>query len=1716
MSNSVSLPTLYQQFVHLSRYARYLDDKGRRETWQETVDRYVDFMIDHLGKNHNYKPDIGLENEIRSAILNQEVMPSMRALMTAGPALARENVAGFNCSYVAIDHVRAFDEILYILMCGTGVGFSVERQEICRLPAVPDGLERSGETIVVADSKRGWAVAFRKLLAGLYSGWIHDVDYSRVRPAGARLKTFGGRASGPDPLRKLMEYTVSLFKSAQGRQLESIECHDLVCMIADVVVVGGVRRCLPGNTPVMTPGGAVPISDIKPGDTVVVAGRTAAVTAHEATGKKSLLRIKHDFGVLECTPEHEVAVFNSMTQYEFKPASELTIGDRLVWDRVGYDGAATQAPPVENSGHFNASRVLQPCLDVDLAWLIGLFQADGYVGKRSIEVSGNSREKALLHRAAEIIYRQFGVESSVGPDGRSGVGYRLRANSTTLANWFLAHVKRPNTPLHIPDFIMNAPRHIRASFLAGLYDGDGRHNKKDNRVDQCATIYGGYASQVVTCLASLGVAAPVSFTSAQKRRDRGEDCQDHYTVRISGVTNRRAWQSLVGELCDKTEFEEIESTNAKDFSFPVSWAGQPNSTRRLNTSTIRYDFDLVPTSVVSIEKAGEAETYDIEVADLHCFSANGLVVHNSALISLSNLSDMRMRDAKAGTWWASHGHRALANNSVAYTEKPEVGHFMGEWLALYNSKSGERGVFNRAAARAKCDEIGRPSDRNFGTNPCVPGDTPILTSEGYVNIGRVVGEDITVWNGDQWTQVRPFSTGYNDTLRVTLDDGTELTCTDYHKWLVWRGWARGGSEHRVMARDLAPGDKLSKYGMPVVGCNNPADTDVTAYSQGFYSADGNKDRNFSWVYGPKAAVMDKLEGSFSEKDEENDRWRWTHGYFRKGKSWVPHERNLLYRREWLAGLLDGDGTVVRHPQSDSLQLSSVDLDFLKGVRLMLTTMGVQAKIGLMKSSGKKAMPGGVYGTQDCWRLCINAEDTQRLLGLGLDCKRLEIRRGEAQRDARRFVRVVSVERAERQETYCFHDPVAQRGTFNGIVTAQCGEIILRSQGFCNLTEVVARADDTVSDLHRKVQLATILGTWQSTLTDFKYIRPKWKQNAEEERLLGVSITGIMDCPLLQPSADKLPELLASLREFARDENVIEASQIGINPSAAITCVKPSGCRPEGELVTTDQGIFTLGDLLEDHPAGEEWHPVTGRSHRDYGAVTQSYDNGVAEVFCVQTGYGVQLKSTANHQWRVEGRFVRTDELRPGDRIDVEVGAYTATHEATLDGFIPVVSFRNDATAIKVPSHMDPSLAWVLGYLWGDGSQSAQRWRHRWVDAREENLQKLQAIMEDKFGLRAEYEKFTDRAAYQICYASKAFWIWMERNGFMKYGQFGDSLNNIPLKVRTSSAESIRAFLAGWADADGCVSRTKQGSKYTFTSADERFMRHAQHVALCAGLVIGVSINSRRRALSQRPMFLGSLSKAGCPIAFASFARHSTKAVGVVDFVYYKPCRETDRHPALGEVVSVTPCGTMPTFDVETEQHWFWAGGFASHNTVSQLVDAASGIHRRHSAHYIRRVRNDTKDPLTGFMAAHGVPAEPDVMNDSNVVFSFPQSAPEGSDMKDYTAIEQLEFWLQYRRHWCDHNPSTTVYVDEVEWPEVGGWVYRHFDEIGGLSFLPKDGGTYQQMPYEEVDADTLAPMVEAMPEEIDWTELREGDDLTVGSQELACQGGACEWNGSAT
>lgn len=795
MAIPVQLPTDYQNYIAKSRYARYLDSEGRRENWNETVARYFDYFESDLAEHHGYKVSPTLRSELMDAVGNLAIVPSMRAMMTAGPAAAKENLATYNCSYVPIDRVRAFAEVLYILMCGTGVGFSVERQVISQLPQVPDQFTNVADEIVVADSKRGWAQAYEELLNHLYAGRVPKVNVSLVRPAGSRLITFGGRASGPEPLVALFDFTIRTFRHAAGRKLNSLEVHELVTKTGEIVVVGGVRR--------------------------------------------------------------------------------------------------------------------------------------------------------------------------------------------------------------------------------------------------------------------------------------------------------------------------------------------------------------------------------------------------SAEISLSNLSDQRMRDAKSGQWYVDKPHLALANNSVAYTEKPEVGPFMEEWTSLYKSKSGERGIFNRYGAIEKIQRLGRRDHRfEFGTNPCVTGDTRLLTSEGWTPIGQAVGKSVKIWNGKNWSTVTPFSTGYNPVYTVTLSDGSVVRATGKHGWAVTpksRKTRKNVYEHpafvsgyrylqRVKTEDLVPGMTLSKFLLPEP-VQGGVDPEGDAYSQGFYSGDGVTGGTRSRVYAPKYAVVAALQGEVREEVPGYQSRDWVHGPM-LAKNYVPLNATLRYKLHWLAGLLDSDGCAVNPPYPkgySALQITSVDLEFLSDVKRMLFSMGSASHLEV-STQGHYGHIGPDDGTRSyfkpCHRLSISQVDTQRLVNLGLATERVVIQTQTEPLDARRkrYVSVVSVELTGEEETFCVTEPELGLCTFENHTTFNCGEIILRPRGLCNLSEAIVRENDGVGELREKVRLAAILGTWQSTQTRFRFVEPEWTRNAEEERLLGVSQTGIYDNPLLRGDLglEKLAPVLQDLRGEVIKANRVEAMAIGINPSVAATTVKPSG------------------------------------------------------------------------------------------------------------------------------------------------------------------------------------------------------------------------------------------------------------------------------------------------------------------------------------------------------------------------------------------------------------------------------------------------------------------------------------------------------------------------------------------------------------------------------
>ena len=955
------LPTMYQNFIHLSRYSRWLDEKGRRETWEETVTRYMDFMKWHLEENCSYKMPQTVYKEVKSYILELKVMPSMRAMMTAGEALKRDNIANYNCSFLIADKIRCFDEMLYILLCGVGVGFSVERQFITKLPTMAEEYHPTDTTVVVGDSKMGWAKAYKEVISLLLAGQVPQWDVSGIRPAGARLKTFGGRASGSAPLVELFNFTVQTFKEAKGRKLTSFEVHKLFCKIADVVVVGGVRR--------------------------------------------------------------------------------------------------------------------------------------------------------------------------------------------------------------------------------------------------------------------------------------------------------------------------------------------------------------------------------------------------ASLISLSNLSDDRMRHAKSGQWWVSNPELALSNNSACYTEKPDMGIFMEEWQALYNSKSGERGIFNREAALKTIAELNkragfdrRNSEWEFGLNPCFTGDMRLLTDAGYASFKELSDYCSPVTEGEDSktvTVIKPdgsesegtvWSNGIKQVVEIRFRNRDSITCTKDHVFQTDIGDCKAKflKDHRLV---------------PYVEMKD--DWYHDGFLAGFVQGDGCTGRLNSKSHKGLEVCFGRNDGDIAEMyGQKVGKW-YSREAMRVAREWELSPEPLPTRdlpanqcTSFLAGLFSANGCVINgHRVAFKTTNKNLAVDLKQVLKV---DFDINSYITVNKKK-KVKFSNGEYVCKESYDLNIGTFESILKFAENISFGQAYKRKNLASLLRIKSPQVMSVKPIGKQEVFDFNEPEGHWGVVEGVIAHNCGEIILRPKSFCNLSEVIVRAEDTFDTLKDKIRIATVLGTWQASLTDFKYISSKWAENCEEEALLGVSMTGIMDNEITNGSdlysEEYLITSLGLLREHATEVNKEWAKRIHINPAAAITCVKPSG-------------------------------------------------------------------------------------------------------------------------------------------------------------------------------------------------------------------------------------------------------------------------------------------------------------------------------------------------------------------------------------NISQLCDTASGIHARHSEYYIRSVKVNLNDPIAQFMLDKGFPYEPDINKpETAVLFRFPIKSPEGSITRTQkTAIEQLELWMIYKEHYCDHNPSCTINVKEKEWLDVGAWVYKNFDNISGLAFLPFSEHSYTQAPYQECAKEEYDGLALAMPKGINWDDLSEFEsgDMTTGSQELAC------------
>jgi len=594
------------------------------------------------------------------------------------------------------------------------------------------------------------------------------------------------------------------------------------------------------------------------------------------------------------------------------------------------------------------------------------------------------------------------------------------------------------------------------------------------------------------------------------------------------------------------------------------------------------------------QRAGNLLTR-IDILDIMNHLGTTLSSRRSAEIALVPWADPEAEAFAVAkrNWWEptadrpqGNPQRQQSNNSLMFYSRPSKYELAYVFQIMERAGGSEPGFINAQAAAKRAPWF-------KGCNPCVTGETPLLTRNGYLQIRDVVGKDVEIWNGDRWSAVKPFSTGINPLVKVVLSDGTELDCTPYHKFVVQDGY--NGKPHRLEARELQPGQKLAKFDMPIVERGFEIEGD--AYSQGFYSGDGNTDLNHSWVYEPKMVCADRLVGEVGTLTKYG-RATWKHGPMR-AKDFVPLDASLRYRRDWFAGLMDADGTVVSDVNGDGMQLASIDRAFLMQVRLLLTTMGVQAKLNLMHRDGRESdHPNFVgYKSQDCWRLLINQADTYRLMNdVDMTFERLQVRVKPPQRDARRFVTVEQViDLGTEVETFCVTEPFNNTVTFNGIVTGNCAEILLGDKSFCNLIEVdLAKFNGDENRLHTAMYLAA-RANYRQTCVDLRdeVLQASWHELNNFLRLCGAGSTGIVGWEYHQDAAS-----IRLLGEAAREGSNSMADELGLPRPKATTTIKPSGTL--SKIMDTTEGIHKpLGRYIFNNVNFSKHDPVVQKL-RDAG------------------------------------------------------------------------------------------------------------------------------------------------------------------------------------------------------------------------------------------------------------------------------------------------------------------------------------------------------------------------------------------------------------------------------------------------------------------------------------------------------------------------------------
>jgi intein/homing endonuclease len=1661
-----------QEFVFVRSYARWREDLKRRETWPEAVERYISFLKEECQLKGFQVPE-KVWRKMREKILTMQVMPSMRALWSAGEAARKSNLAMYSCTFSVAKEIRDFAESLYILCCGAGYGYSVEKFEVDKLPEVefPLGCD-SPFVYAVEDSKEGWADSIIFQITNLFNGVTNiSFNYDQIRPAGAKLITMGGRASGPAPLIRLHQFIFSIFEGARGRKLTSLEVSDIMNNIGEIVISGGVRRS-----------SEISFSDLD--DEEMRHAKDWPFPLYRSMSNNSAIY-------------HEKPSAVNFLQ-EWAALAKSGTGERGI---LNLGSIKKQAPKRRNASLIRGAN---PCVAAGTTIITpeGFVKIEDRVGIPTTIWNGHDWSEVIPQVTGE---NQEMVKVTLN-DGKTLV--------CTKYHEFDIHKEGEYSGDGAEDWVVQAQdlrqgMKLNRHYYPVLCDGEEK--------DKTYAYTQGYISAFGCCREFGKTVLRVHM------RDADMMCRMSGTV--SGRPSSRTLLLRINDFFDSYGF------------VPHKW----NLGARMQWLAALIDcsgfFDLqdnkilIQTPVDNIEFLYETQRM------LNLTGVGGRVVDyrtkkyhnvrsNAAVLELSGTEVTKLEELGLKTHKNRHIRRTIRKFVFSYRVAKVEPAGIADKVYCFKEPLNGTAIFNGIYTK-QCGEI---MLRDKGV--CVHGDTQIITRRRIAKIKDLEHLEVEVWNGKQWSTVTVQKTRKNERLlQVNFSDGSNLVCTKDHFFSVKTRFQRNWT--KIKAKDLMSYSKYSVQIEPTV-INYTGGTEYkNSYTLGVLLGDGYVDKNHIEVtlYGSKIKlpVVGKRGKIIQRKGYSVEEQSVTCTKFIDKELLVKLkvENNALTELfswdrksilKFMAGWADADGAEVL---SGGIRIYVSNEAKAKLAQLLLTKVGVRSSVNFMSPKGFKTN----YGVRKDDVYYLQITDAREI-----PCHRLKTANGHVSRFKAKYQNIRSIEEYPGlHDVYCFNEPLEHKALFNNVLTYQC-----------NLSEVVIRETDDLDDLLEKIETATWIGAIQSTFTDFGYLGSDWKKNAEDERLLGVSLTGQFDNPKVLT-----PDALKAMKSRAIKVAKRASEILGINMPASITTGKPSGCRTAESLITTTSGILML-DELKYADSKKKWRDIDDELVGDYGKVTKTYNNGESPIFEISCSFGMTLKSTPNHLWMIQGKgWVPTDKLFINDRLLFNLGAYSNTEDTSL--IPPDLSnlYCNCNLNVHFPNKMSPDLAWLLGYIWGDGAMCEDKSRFRFVDGNLPSITKALDLFNSLFSLKGNIRELLDRKAFSLEISSRALWEFFTVNGLCK------DMSRIPLAVRKSSKESIAAFLSGLIDSDGCVSK----NKVVITTANSSFSEHIQNVALSIGLVFGRSENKiRKGAYTTNSVWLMGLAWGQCTNTKYFLKNHSLKLKnwntpqGVVNRANpYK----------VGLIKKITLLhNVLPTYDVETEQNWFWAGAIMSHNTVSQLVNCASGCHPRYAKFYIRRYRINSVDPLykvlkeckvkmspevgerkKDFEKAHKLSKEglnylnelqkvckiytPSITGEepkwsedlvNTWVVSFPTKSPKNSIVQsEVTAIEQLEHYKKIMENYCEHNQSMTVYCRDEDWFNVGNWVYENWDIINGVSFLPADQHRYELAPFEEISEEEYNKMLDEMPK-IDYTLLSkyEQEDNTEGSKELACTGDRCE------